>query len=179
MIATTPTQTTRPTTKRPSAGQRLRARRQAKASAGPLAAGRTLADSPASLRPARTVLLGLLWAALLFVAAVGGAALMAVLLIPVALVAALSGVRAQTGMPVVPPKGEGGDRPDVSPTMVIAVTPAVVLPLAGLAGGPVTLVLGALLVFGAVALLVAARGAGCPTGCCWPRSALPSPRLPW
>ncbi len=164
MIATTPTQTTRPTTKRPSPGQRLRARRQAKASAGALAADRTLADSPAVLRPARTVLLGLLWAALLFVAAAGGAALMAVLLIPVALVAALSGVRAQTGMAIVPSTIKGGDGAGVSPVMAIAVTPAIVLPLAGLAGGPVTVVLGALLGFGAVALLVAAPGRRLPYG---------------
>jgi hypothetical protein len=164
MIATTPTPTTQPAAKRPSAGQRRRARRQARGRAGPLAADRALAGSPAVLRPARTVGLGLLWAALLFAAAAGGAALTAVLLIPVAVVAALSGVRAQTGMPVVPAKRQAGDGLGVSPTMVIAVTPAAVLPLAALAGGTVALVFGTLLVVGAVALLVAASGPRLPYG---------------
>lgn len=167
MIATTPARPARPAeraAKRPSAGQRLRARRQARLNPPSLAAGQVVAASPALVRPAVTVMLGILWAALLLIAVEAGPVAVALLLIPVAVVAAVSAVRAETGLPVFAPSRDRASGMTLSPTMAIAVTPAVVLPLAALAGGSVAVALGGLLVAGAVALLVVAPGRGMPYG---------------
>ncbi len=54
------------------------------------------------------------------------------------------------------------DWPGTQPALIVAVTPAVLLPLAALAGPQVVVGLGALLIFGAVALLLATSGGGFP-----------------
>ncbi len=132
------------------------------------------------------MLLGLVWAALLVASAEAGVAAMLVLVMPVALVAALSGVRAVTGEGASSgdpassgdgastgvgastgdpaSSGDGassGDRPAwlvVPPRVAIALAPAVLLPLAALAGPEVAVGMGVVLAAGAVALLVVTTG---------------------
>jgi hypothetical protein len=100
--------------------------------------------------------MGLVWAALLVATAELGSAAMAVLVLPVGLVAAVSGVRAIAG------EGAGrGARPAwlvVPPQVAIAVVPAVVLPLAALGGPKVAVGVGVVLAAAAVALLVVTTG---------------------
>ncbi|HEY3811056.1 MAG TPA: hypothetical protein VGL49_06445 [Acidimicrobiales bacterium] len=114
------------------------------------------------------MVLGLVWAALLLLAAEAGALALAVLMIPVAVVAGVSGVRAAARKAAdanapdanAPNSGERRRQlpawaaqalKSVPPSVVVAVVPAVVLPLVALGGPMVALV---------VALLFAAAAAG-------------------
>ena len=96
--------------------------------------------------------MGVLWAGLLLAGAEAGSAAMAAVVLPVGVIAAVSGVRAVTdGLPDAGPRRVWMF---VSPTLAIAVIPAILLPLAAL-GGPATAIgVAVVLAGGAVALLV-------------------------
>jgi hypothetical protein len=119
---------------------------------GPTLRRRRAARRWVPAHPGRQVLLGLLWAFLLVAAADAGPLALAVVMVPVGLTAALSGVRAASaGLP----SGSlrlGGTV--LSPILVVAAVPAVVLPVAALGGPVAAVVVGLLLVAGAGAVLV-------------------------
>jgi hypothetical protein len=104
----------------------------------------------------------LLWALALFAAAEAGAGAMAVLLIPMGALAAVSAVRTEPVAKTAAPIHVRPEWPGTSPALIVAVTPAVLLPLAALAGPQIVVGFGALLVAGAVALLLATSGGGFP-----------------
>jgi hypothetical protein len=97
------------------------------------------------------VVLGVVWAGLLVAGAEAGAPALAVVAIPVATVAAVSGVRA-----VVP------RRAAVRPLVVLAAATGFILPLAGLGGPTAAVVVGAVLVAAAVTLLAVTWRGGFP-----------------
>jgi hypothetical protein len=95
--------------------------------------------------------MGLAWAGLLVAAAEAGKGAVAVVVIPVAAVAAVSGLRA------VVPRGAAA-----FPTVAIGAGTAVVLPLAALGGPAVAIVLGAVLGVGLLVWLVVTTRRGFP-----------------
>lgn len=140
MIAATPA-------RRPASGRRVAAR------PGPKAAAKGK-RSPATRtigRPGPTVIMGVLWAALLGAATEAGQLATAVVVVPVAVIAAVSTVRA------VAPARAGA-----SPAVPAAVTAAVVLPLAALGGLTVAVVIGVLIAAGAAAVLAMNSRRGFP-----------------
>jgi hypothetical protein len=106
--------------------------------------------------------LGLLWAAALFAAANAGRAPMALLLIPVGAVAALSAVRSEPAARSAALLSTSPGRPPVTSVAAVAVTPPIALPLVALAGPRVTAEVGALLAVGAALVLLATAAVGFP-----------------
>ena len=160
MITTTPTIPVRPA-RPPTPVVRPRGLSPARERARPparLAPSR----SGAGVRPALAVSLGLLWAAALFAAANAGRVPMAVLLIPVGAVAALSAARAEpaarSARLIPTPPGW----PEVSWVAAVTVTPSIALPLAALAGPRVTVEVGVLLAVGAAVVISTTTAGGFP-----------------
>jgi hypothetical protein len=100
--------------------------------------------------------LGLLWAAALVIAADVGSTALAVLLVPVAVVAAISAVRS-----VVERKPAGGrkrrPRPPTAVELAVAAGVAAVLPLAAIGGAGAALAAGLIVVAAAAGLLLVAQ----------------------
>jgi hypothetical protein len=107
------------------------------------------------------VLLGLLWAAVLFAAAVAGPAATVALLIPVGVVAALSAVRAEPAARAAPSIPALPGR-SVSSVEAVGVIPAIALPLVALAGPRPTVAVGGLLAIVVATVLLATRTGGFP-----------------
>ncbi len=118
--------------------------------------------SPAGVRPALPVLLGLLWAAVLLAATAAGTAATAGLLIPVGVVAALSAVRDEPAARSALPIHAGPGRQAVSSVVAVAVIPAVALPLAALVGPRTAVAVGGLLLIGIAAVVFATTRGGFP-----------------
>jgi hypothetical protein len=104
---------------------------------------RTKVRAPAAVRPGLAVLTGLGWAALLVAGAELGALALAGVVIPVAVVAAVSVVR-----------GMHGRQPSSVPTVAIAAGSAALLPLVALGGPAPAVAVGAVFVVAAIAQLI-------------------------
>lgn len=135
---------------------RPRSKPKSKSSAG--RNGRSGGPGRKRTRHGLTALWGILWAAVLFVAAEGGPVAVAALMIVVAGIAGASGVRVAGGLAIGAPAGTPAALVSVPPYLGLAIAAAVLVPVAALGGAVAAIVVGLLLAGLAVVVVLGSPG---------------------